>query len=207
MVFHSAEIRLLLDAAAYMLLFVMLGLTFARRPFAFVDHLGSLASGTALPLAVIFTRSGYGNALTILAIAGAILSVAMGTHLVVPALLIAVQLLGQLCSNVMKRLIARLRPEVWHFRHELGFAYPSGHAVTAIVFYLGWAAIASQWNVPPSVHALLFGVAAIWALGIGWSRLALGAHRLTDILGGYSLGLAWLAVFLALRAALHAAAT
>ena len=207
MAFHSGEMRLLLDAAGATVLFVALGLTFARRPFAFVDHVGSLASGTALPLAILLTRSGYGNALAVIAVAGTALSVLMGTYVAVPVLLIAVQLLGQLCANAMKHVIARMRPEVWHFRQELGFAYPSGHSVTAVVFYLGWAAIASQWKLPPSLHDLAIAAAAIWALGIGWSRLALGAHRLTDVLGGYSLGFAWLAVFLALRAALQAAAT
>lgn len=207
MAVHNEAFGLTLDAVSLVLIFVALGLTFARRPFVFVDRIGSLASGKAMPLAILFTRSGYGNALTVLAIAGTLVAVRMGTPALIPALLVAAQLLGQLCSNVMKRIVARLRPEVWHFRQEMGFAYPSGHAVTAIVFYVGWAAIASQWNVPDPVHVLIFIVAAVWALGIGWSRLSLGAHRLTDVLGGYSLGFAWLAVFLALRAALQAAAT
>lgn len=202
MAFQTAEVRLLLYAAAALFVFVFLGLTFARRPFVIVDNLGSLAAGKALPLAVMFTRSGYATALTVLAVAGTFLAAAMGTYVVFPILLVALQLLGQLCTNGAKRFVARLRPEVWHFRQELGFAYPSGHAVTAIVFYLGWATIASQWHVPVAVRDLVVGAAATWALGIGWSRISLGAHRLTDVLGGYSLGFACLAIFLALKAAI-----
>ena len=189
---------LLVAATLALAIFVALGLTFARKPFAFVDRIGSRAAGVSLPLAIVFTRSGYTPELTVLAILGATVAIILRTNIALALLLIAFQLLSQLTANAVKRFVARLRPEVWHFREELGFAYPSGHAVTAIVFYIGWATIVSGWNIPSAIHPLLFVVAALWALGIGWSRVALGAHRVTNILGGYLLGTAWLCLFLAL---------
>lgn len=182
------------------MLFAALGLTFARRPFALVDGIGTRISGAGVGLAVLFTRSGYTRALTILAIVGAIVAIVLHETLISVALLIAFQLLSQLSANAVKRLVARMRPEVWHFREELGFAYPSGHAVTAIVFYNGWALIVASWHIPPAVQPVVFAISVIWALGIGWSRIALGAHRVTDVLGGYLLGIAWLCVYVALSA-------
>jgi membrane-associated phospholipid phosphatase len=198
MVSPSGELRLFDAAAIFAAAFIVIGLTFARKPWPSVDRLGSLASGKALPLAIVFTRSGYTPVLTIVAIAGATVAIALRANFGAPAMLIALQLIGQFCAGGAKRFVARLRPEVWHFRRELGFAYPSGHAVTAMMFYPAWAAIAQRWPIPPALHVAALALAALWALGIGWSRLALGAHRLTDVLGGYSLGAALLCVFLAI---------
>lgn len=185
-------------AGVALALFVLLGRIFARKPFAFVDRIGARISGTAVPIAVVFTRSGYTPALTGLATLGALGAIALRAPLAPVAVLIAFQLLGQLAANAAKRYVARLRPEVWHFREELGFAYPSGHAVTAIIFYVGWATLITRWPLFANAHAAIFELAAAWALGIGWSRVALGAHRITDIIGGYLLGGALLCVLVAL---------
>jgi membrane-associated phospholipid phosphatase len=50
------------------------------------------------------------------------------------------------------------------------------------------------WRVPLPLDLRLAGALplACIVLGIGWSRIALGAHHLTDVLGGYSFGAAWL---------------
>jgi membrane-associated phospholipid phosphatase len=194
------RLQLLSLAALFVVIFVALGLTFARRPWVGVDDFGAKASGNVLPLAIAFTRSGYSPALTIVAIVSAAIVILLRASLGGPAAIVVLQLIGQLCAGAAKRIVARLRPEVWHFRQELGFAYPSGHAVTALFFYPGLAAIAQGWPIPGAAKAALLCLAALWAIGIGWSRLALGAHRLTDVLGGYALGAARLCVCLALFA-------
>lgn len=190
-------------AACTLAIFVALGLTFARKPFALIDRVGSRLSGKLIPLAVVFTRSGYSFALTVIAVAGSLIALAFHADFRIPLLLILTQLLGQASSNAAKRYIARLRPEVWHFREELGFAYPSGHAVTGVVFYLGWACVAWSWPLPLEIRVALFVIAAAWAVGIGWSRLSLGAHRMTDVIGGYALGCTWLCVLLSVAQAAH----
>lgn len=197
MAFPSDKQQLLALASLFVVVFVALGLTFARRPWVGVDDLGSRASGKALPLAIAFTRSGYSPELTVAVVIGATIAILLRASFGGPAAIVALQLCGQICAGATKRFVARLRPEVWHFRHELGFAYPSGHAVTALFFYPGWAAIAHGWPIPNATKVALLVLAALWAFGIGWSRLALGAHRLTDVLGGYALGAALLCVLLA----------
>ncbi len=75
---------------------------------------------------------------------------------------------------------------------ESSFSFPSGHATIAaafygfIVYYL-WRQ-AQKWNIRLN---LLFG-GGVLILAIGFSRLYLGVHFLSDVLGGYLLGLLWL---------------
>ncbi len=77
---------------------------------------------------------------------------------------------------------------------EASFSFPSGHATIAaafygfIVYYL-WRQ-AQKWNIRLN---LLFGGSAL-ILAIGFSRLYLGVHFLSDVLGGYLLGFMWLII-------------
>ena len=74
-----------------------------------------------------------------------------------------------------------------------GWAFPSGHATQTIAFYGMLAIVLITWYGPR--RRLLFAIgAALVTLVVGASRLYLGVHWLTDVLGGYALGLTWLAV-------------
>lgn len=80
------------------------------------------------------------------------------------------------------------------------FSFPSGHAFNAVLLYgaillLSW----SQWKAAWARWAAALIVSGL-ILVIGWSRLALGVHYPTDVLGGFALGAAWVAFF---RASLH----
>ncbi|HEY3309235.1 MAG TPA: LssY C-terminal domain-containing protein [Desulfuromonadaceae bacterium] len=77
---------------------------------------------------------------------------------------------------------------------EASFSFPSGHATIAaafygfIVYYL-WRQ-AQKWNIRLN---LLFG-GSVLILAIGFSRLYLGVHFLSDVLSGYLLGFLWLII-------------
>jgi len=93
--------------------------------------------------------------------------------------------------------LARPRPDYWVAIHETSFAYSSGHAMFAVLVYgLGsWYVARSRW--PAHVRIPLGAALAAWACGVIWSRLALGAHFVTDLVGGILLA----TVVLALAAA------
>jgi undecaprenyl-diphosphatase len=88
----------------------------------------------------------------------------------------------------------RQRPPGIGVYTEASFSFPSGHATIAaafygfIVYYL-WRQ-AQNWNIRLN---LLFGGSAL-ILAIGFSRLYLGVHFLSDVLGGYLLGFMWLII-------------
>jgi len=70
------------------------------------------------------------------------------------------------------------------------FSFPSGHATMSVVAY-GFLAVlvardtAQQWRWVP------YGIATLLAVGIGFTRIYLGVHWLTDVVAGWCLGLLW----------------
>jgi membrane protein DedA with SNARE-associated domain/membrane-associated phospholipid phosphatase len=88
----------------------------------------------------------------------------------------------------------RQRPPGVGVYTETSFSFPSGHAVIAAALY-GFAVyflwrLAATWRTRLNIlFAGIFLVAAI-----GFSRLYLGVHFLSDVLGGYLLGFLWLII-------------
>jgi len=85
-------------------------------------------------------------------------------------------------TDLLQHLFARPRRLDWVVKHETSFSYPSSHAAVAVVFYLVLAVFV--WRSPLRGRAWIASLLVLAAAGILWSRLALGAHYLTDIVGG-----------------------
>ena len=100
---------------------------------------------------------------------------------------------GGLVDTVVKIVVNRPRPVVDHPIHEaFGKSFPSGHAMSSVVCYGAlYLVLVPAFRSHRSRHAFLAGTIFICLL-IGTSRLFLGVHFLSDVLGGYVLGLAWL---------------
>lgn len=81
---------------------------------------------------------------------------------------------------------------------ESDYSFPSGHATIAMVFYgfLVYAFFRSSKSIGVKCAGLLVGLALI--LLIGFSRLYLGVHYLSDVWAGYLLGALWLIAGIAL---------
>lgn len=73
-----------------------------------------------------------------------------------------------------------------------GFSFPSGHAAASTVSY-GAVTLALLPTVPRRRRRATVAGVVVLVVAIGASRLALGVHYLTDVLGGFALGSAWLA--------------
>ena len=110
----------------------------------------------------------------------------------------AAALSGWALSGLAKLAVQRPRPHVIpRLMHGAGwFSYPSGHSMLApIIFGLGIIVWAAPWPSPALRRAALV-LAALFALAIGFSRVYVGAHFPSDVLGGLLLGTAWSALAL-----------
>ena len=94
---------------------------------------------------------------------------------------------SSLVSSVMKVLFERARPDlVSHLDHVNNASYPSGHSTNAAVVYLLIAMLVPD-RYKPAAYAL--GITMTLLTGI--SRINLGVHWPTDVLGGWMLGTAF----------------
>jgi len=105
---------------------------------------------------------------------------------------------GQVLSNGMKLGFRRERPFFPDpLATESTFSFPSGHALVSLTVY-GALAVVLARHLPSTWHrALLFVGSAVLVLAIGFSRLYLGVHFLSDVLAGFAAGLAWLSLLFA----------
>jgi membrane-associated phospholipid phosphatase len=93
-----------------------------------------------------------------------------------------------LASDQLQHLFARPRRLDWVVKHETSFAFPSSHATIAVGFYGLWAWLIATSRLPG--RRLVAWLLAALVLGVLWSRLALGAHFATDLIGGAFLAVA-----------------
>ncbi|GAA3816631.1 hypothetical protein GCM10022226_41620 [Sphaerisporangium flaviroseum] len=118
------------------------------------------------------------------------------------ALFVVVTTLGGWLLNVtVKEVVDRARPVVTDpVASAQGLSFPSGHAQAAMVAY--GVLLLSFWPALRGVgRRVAVVVAVLLVIGIGFSRVALGVHFVSDVLAGYALGAAWV---LAMTAAFSA---
>jgi undecaprenyl-diphosphatase len=106
-------------------------------------------------------------------------------------LLVGVMLGDFVIVAILKRLIHSARP-LNGILQETGFSFPSGHATAAVVFlglltYFMWQHFKSQ-----NVRILSCVLFILLSLVVGFSRIYLNVHWLSDVVGAYSLGIFWL---------------
>ncbi len=101
---------------------------------------------------------------------------------------------GGLLDTALKLIIRRPRPEyATAFLHGQSFSFPSGHAMGALIGY-GMLAylLVLFWAAHRGAQTAVVGATAILVLSVGLSRLYLGVHYFSDVVGGYAAGVVWL---------------
>lgn len=109
------------------------------------------------------------------------------------ALFVVIAVLGAWGLNtVLKELFARERPTiVTHLMTANEPSFPSGHTMIATTFYPTMAELLGRLGPHRRVRLYLMGLAITFALAIGMTRIYLGVHYPSDVLGGLCAGLGW----------------
>jgi undecaprenyl-diphosphatase len=103
---------------------------------------------------------------------------------------------GQLIGTLLKLVVARSRPPLSGALIGLppSYAFPSGHALAAVLLYGVVAFLLVRAERLAWQRAVTAALAALLAVAIGASRVYLGVHWPTDVLGSWLLGGAWLSL-------------
>ncbi len=112
------------------------------------------------------------------------------------AALTLVMVAGAVLLDVgLKRFFARARPEAFFDFYPLpaSYSFPSGHAMFSACFFGGIAALVAHRLDSRARQAALWAAALVLTLLIGVSRIYLGVHYPSDVLGGYAVGVVWVA--------------
>lgn len=102
---------------------------------------------------------------------------------------LVILLSGNLLTPMLKALIARPRPNdglAVILTHNSGYSFPSGHALGIVIFCSAILLINNK-----RFSLLTFLLSAIIILIVGYSRIYLGAHWITDVAAGLIIGLGW----------------
>ena len=110
-----------------------------------------------------------------------------------PALLLVVATIGGLALNLLLKLhYHRPRPHIFPWAtNVVSSSFPSGHAMNAVIVYGTIAYLAARLSRRRSVRAITQVIAIIVVIAICTSRVYLGVHYPSDVIGGAIVGTAW----------------
>ncbi len=107
------------------------------------------------------------------------------------AVVVAIALIGAtLFTDVVKDLIARPRPPGPHFAPASGYSFPSGHTLNSTATYGLIALYLWRTELDLAVRRIACGVLVAIPFLVGLSRIALGVHYPSDVVGGWLAGMA-----------------
>lgn len=180
-------------AAAVFTTLLVLVLAFGGLPFDEPVTRFMQGLGLSLDLWTAITTLGSGTVLLPVGVGLGVAALATGRYRLV--VVVAVVLLGAtLFTEVTKVVVARPRPPWDHLVAARGLSFPSGHSLNSATSY-GLLAVVAWRTTRLPLLARRLAVAAGLALpfAVGCSRVALGVHYPSDVLGGWSGGLAFVA--------------
>ncbi|MBN8554397.1 MAG: phosphatase PAP2 family protein [Deltaproteobacteria bacterium] len=112
-------------------------------------------------------------------------------YLYIPQIILA-SLGARYLMAIFKEIFTRSRPSVVEpLSHLTSYSYPSGHATTAAAFYISLYLILKSQIPSKKIKNQILTIALSMIFLISFSRLYLGVHYPSDVIGGFCLGTAW----------------
>ena len=151
-----------------------------------------LISDFATPIAKIITN--FGGAIFLIAITVILfiliknkkIGVAITANLVLVALL----------NQVLKNILQRPRPTEYRIIQETGYSFPSGHSMASMAFYGYLIYLIYKYVENKNIKWILITLLSILICSIGISRIYLGVHYTSDVLGGFLISISYLVIYI-----------
>ncbi|MCQ4123560.1 phosphatase PAP2 family protein [Rhodococcus erythropolis] len=114
------------------------------------------------------------------------------------ALLIAGSMLtGLLVMSGLKRIFTRTRPPLPERLIEIdSYSFPSGHAMMSAILATSVAAVILRLALPRLAKMAMLASLGLYTIAVGFSRVYLAAHWMTDVLAGWAFGIVWAGVWI-----------
>jgi len=100
-----------------------------------------------------------------------------------------------LANQALKRIVARPRPTEYRIIEELGYSFPSGHSMVSMAFYGLLIYFIYRKVKNPYIKWISCILLTILIFLIGLSRIYLGVHYASDVIAGFCISAAYLALF------------
>lgn len=102
--------------------------------------------------------------------------------------------MGSVFNIILKNIFKRQRPDIHRLISETGYSFPSGHSMGSFIFYGALLYMIIHYTRNKRRQTLAGIIIALLIFFIGLSRIYLGVHYPSDIIGGYTAGGAWLII-------------
>ena len=99
-------------------------------------------------------------------------------------------------NQLLKRILQRPRPTEYRIIEETGYSFPSGHSMISMAFYGYLIYLIYKYVGNKYVKWILISLLSILICMIGVSRIYLGVHYTSDVLGGFLISVSYLVIYI-----------
>lgn len=151
-----------------------------------------LISDFATPIAKFITNFGGAifiialTALLVIAIKNKKIGLSIFTNLVIITVL----------NQLLKRILQRPRPTEYRIIQETGYSFPSGHSMISMAFYGYLIYLIYRYVKNKYIKWISISLLSILICLIGISRIYLGVHYTSDVLGGFLISISYLVIYI-----------
>ena len=180
----------------FILLFLLITNEVSRKAVISFDEfvisaVQSLISPRLTAVMLVITELGSVKMITIFVIVVSLL-LSIKKKFVLTLFVIASSGLGALLNLWLKWIFKRERPDILPLVSEEGFSFPSGHSMGSFIFYVALDYTTVHLVLIKSFQCISDFLSGVIIVSIGLSRIYLGVHYPSDIVGGFLAGASWL---------------